>query len=214
MFACTDPDKPANLGTSGFLIEPGMLGFEIEKVHEKIAQRTINDAAMRFTDVVVEPWRLVGPPHIGYGSVKDVPKESAIEAGATTLGTARAAYEMAFAHAQQRVQSGRPLIEHANIACRLYSELEAARSLIWRAAWAVEHDPEYDYAMGSAPKTVADEVAVRTCLSAMEIHGGLAIMYQDSQVEKCLRDCVSFLHSGGAQDSHRLRITNILREVH
>lgn len=216
VWACTDPDQPANLGTSGFLLEPGMPGFEVEKVHEKIAQRTINNAAMCFTDVVIEPWRLVGPPHMGYGSVKEVLKESAIEAGATTLGTARAAYEMAFAHAQQRVQGGRPLIEHANIACRLaemYSELEAARSLIWRAAWAVEHDPDYDYAMGSAAKTVAAEVAVRTCLSAMEIHGGLSIMYQDCQVEKCLRDCVSFLHSDGAQDSHRLRITNILREA-
>lgn len=216
VFACTDPDKPASHGTSGFLLEPGMPGFEIEKVHEKIAQRTINNAAMRFTDVVLEPWRLVGPPHIGYGNVKSILKESAIEAGATTLGTAQAAYEMAFAHSQTRVQGGRPLIEHANIACRLavmYSELEAARSLIWRAAWAVEHDPDYDFAMGSAAKTVAAETAVRTCLSAMEIHGGLAIMHQDSGVEKCLRDCVSFLHSDGAQDSHRLRITNILREA-
>jgi len=78
-------------------------------------------------------------------------------------------------------------------------------------AWAVENDPAYDYAMGSAAKVFAAEVAVRVCLSAMEIHGGLAIMYRDIAVEKCLRDCVSFLHSDGAQDSHRLRITNILK---
>jgi len=94
----------------------------------------------------------------------------------------------------------------------MYSDLEAARSLVWRAAWAVEHDPGYDYALGSAAKTVAAEVGVRTCLSAMELHGGLAIMYRDSGVEKCLRDCVSFLHSDGAQDAHRLRITSIQRE--
>ncbi len=126
----------------------------------------------------------------------------------------RAAYEMALAHARSRVQGGQPLIEHANVACRLaemYSELEAARSLVWRAAWAVENDPTYDYAMGSAAKTFAAEVGVRVCLSAMEIHGGLAIMYRETAVEKCLRDCVSFLHSDGAQDSHRLRITNILK---
>ena len=59
----------------------------------------------------------------------------------------------------------------------MYAELEAARSLIWRAAWAVEHDPEYDYRLGSAAKTFAADAAVRVCLSAMEIHGGLAIMY-------------------------------------
>ena len=214
VFACTDPSEPADRGTSAFLLEPGLPGFEVAQVHDKISQRTINNAALRFTDVTLEPWRMVGPAHLGYAGAREILKESAIEAGATTLGTARAAYEMALAHAQERVQGGRPLIEHANVACRLaemYAELEAARSLVWRAAWAVEHDPAYDYALGSAAKTVPADVAVRTCLSALEIHGGLAVMYRDSQVEKCLRDCISFLHSDGAQDSHRLRIANILR---
>jgi alkylation response protein AidB-like acyl-CoA dehydrogenase len=213
VFACTDDTQPAHLGTSVFLLEPGLPGFEVDKVHEKISQRTINNAALRFTDVVLEPWRMIGPAQLGYAGAREILKESAIEAGATTLGSARAAYEMALAHAQQRVQGGRPLIQHANVACRLaemYTELEAARSLIWRAAWAVENDPNYDYALGSAAKTFAADAAVRVCLSAMEIHGGLAIMYQDTDVEKCLRDCVSFLHSDGAQDSHRLRIGRIL----
>jgi alkylation response protein AidB-like acyl-CoA dehydrogenase len=213
VFACTDDSQPAHLGTSVFLLEPGLSGFEVDKVHEKISQRTINNAALSFTDVVLEPWRMIGPAQLGYAGAREILKESAIEAGATTLGTARAAYEMALAHARQRVQGNKPLIEHANVACRLaemYTELEAARSLIWRAAWAVENDPDYDYALGSAAKTFAAEAAVRVCLSAMEIHGGMAIMYKDSDVEKCLRDCVSFLHSDGAQDSHRLRIARIL----
>ena len=213
VFACTDDSQPAHLGTSVFLLEPGLPGFEVDKVHEKISQRTINNAALRFTDVVLEPWRVIGPAQLGYAGAREILKESAIEAGATTLGSARAAYEMALAHAQARVQGGKPLIQHANVACRLaemYTDLEAARSLIWRAAWAVENDPNYDYALGSAAKTFAAEAAVRVCLSAMEIHGGLAIMYKDIDVEKCLRDCVSFLHSDGAQDSHRLRIGRIL----
>ena len=92
----------------------------------------------------------------------------------------------------------------------MYAELEGARSLIWRAAWAVEHDPAYDYRLSSAAKLVAADVAVRVCLSAMEVLGGLAIMHGDSGVEKCLRDCLSFLHSDGAQDSHRLRIASMI----
>jgi len=47
----------------------------------------------------------------------------------------------------------------------------------------------------------------------MEIHGGLAIMYRDCGVEKCLRDCLSFLHSDGAQDSHFLRIGELIRRA-
>jgi acyl-CoA dehydrogenase len=213
VFACTDPRQPADQGTSAFLLEPGLSGFTVEKVHEKISQRTINNAALRFTDVVLEPWRLVGEAHRGYAGAREILKESAIEAGATTLGTARAAYEMAAAHAATRIQGGRPLAEHDNVACRLadmYTELEGARSLIWRAAWAVEHDPAYDYRLSSAAKLLAADVAVRVCLSAMEVHGGLAIMQRDSPVEKCMRDCLSFLHSDGAQDSHRLRIASLL----
>ncbi|MGH9101565.1 MAG: acyl-CoA dehydrogenase family protein, partial [Acidimicrobiales bacterium] len=217
VFACTDPSAAAERGTSAFLLEPGMAGFEILKVHEKISQRTINNAAMRFTDVVLEPWRMLGEPHSGYAGSREILKESAIEAGATTLGTARAAYEMAVEHARTRVQGGRPLIEHSNVSIRLaqmYTELEAARSLIWRSAWAVEHDASYDFRLGSAAKAFAADVAVKVCLSAMEIHGGLAVMYQDCGVEKCLRDCVSFLHSDGAQDSHYLRIGDLIRNAH
>ena len=122
-------------------------------------------------------------------------------------------------HATLLLKSGVPVkvvserLGHANIACRLaemYSELEAARSLIWRAAWAVENDPDYDYRLGSAAKLIAADSAVRVCLAAMEIFGGLAIMHDRTGVAKCLRDCLSFLHSDGAQDSHRLRIARML----
>jgi alkylation response protein AidB-like acyl-CoA dehydrogenase len=215
VFACTDPGAEAEHGTSAFLLEPGMPGFEVTEVHEKISQRTINNGALRFTDVVVDPWRLLGEPHKGYLGCREVLKESAIEAGATALGTAQAAYEMAVEHAGRRVQGGRPLIEHGSVAIRLarmFAGLEAARSLIWRAAWEAEHDPGYDYRLGSAAKAVAADTAIEVCLSAMEIHGGLAIMYQDCGVEKCLRDCLSFLHSDGAQDSHFLRIGELIRQ--
>jgi alkylation response protein AidB-like acyl-CoA dehydrogenase len=214
VFACTDDSVPAREGTGAFLVDRGTPGFEILEVHEKISQRTINNGRMRFTDVVVEPDRLIGDPSTGFAGAREILKESAIEAGATTLGSARAAYEMAVAHARTRVQGGKPIIEHANVSCRLgemYAELEAARSLIWRAAWAVEHDPDYDHRLGTAAKVVAADIAMRVCMSAAEIHGGLAIMLGDSPVEKPLRDCLSFLHSDGAQDSMRLRIAEAIR---
>ena len=92
------------------------------------------------------------------------------------------------------------------------AELEAARSLIWRAAWAVENDEAYDFRMGSAAKVYACEAAMRTCMSAAEIFGGLSIMYRDCDVNKFIRDCMSFMHSDGAQDSHRLRIAAITEQ--
>ncbi len=209
VFACTDPSQPAARGTSAFLVLHDDPGFEVEKIHEKMSQRGNNNGALRFTDVILPADRLLGEVDSGYAGSRLILKESAITAGATTLGTAQAAYDMAVAHARERVQGGVPLIEHANIRCRLaemYCKLEAARSLIWRAAWAVEHDPGYDFKMGSAAKVFAAETAMEVALSAAETFGGLAIMYRDCAINKCVRDCMSFLHSDGAQDSHRLRI--------
>jgi alkylation response protein AidB-like acyl-CoA dehydrogenase len=216
VFACTDPSQPAARGTSAFLVLNDDPGFAVEKVHEKMSQRGNNNGSLRFTDLVLPPDRLLGEVDSGYAGSRLILKESAITAAATTLGTAQAAYDMAVAHARERVQGGRPLIEHANVRCRLaemFCELEAARSLIWRAAWAVEHDPGYDFKMGSAAKVFAAEVSMRVALSAAETFGGLAIMYRDSGVNKCVRDCMSFLHSDGAQDSHRLRIAAMTDEL-
>jgi alkylation response protein AidB-like acyl-CoA dehydrogenase len=216
VFACTDPDRPAAAGTSAFLVYADDPGFEVERVHEKMSQRGNNNGGLRFTDVVLPADRLLGEAHAGYAGSRRILKESAITAGATTLGSARAAYELALEHARNRVQGGAALFEHANVRCRLaemFCELEAARSLIWRAAWAVENDPDYDYRLGSAAKVTAAEVAMRTCLSAAELFGGLAIMHRDSEINKLVRDCMSFLHSDGAQDSHRLRIAAITEEM-
>jgi alkylation response protein AidB-like acyl-CoA dehydrogenase len=213
VFACTDPDRRASRGTSAFLVLADDPGFEVVKVHEKMSQRGNNNGALRFTDVVLPADRLLGEVNGGYAGSRMILKESAITAGATTLGTAQAAYDMALAHAREREQGGGPLIGHANIRCRLadmYTELEAARSLIWRAAWAVDHDPGNDYKMGSAAKVFAAETAFSVAVRAAEVFGGLAIMYTDCAINKCVRDCMSFLHSDGAQDSHRLRIGGML----
>lgn len=215
VFACTDETRKATEGTSAFLVLREDPGFEVVRVHEKMSQRGNNNAALRFTDLVLDSDRLLGEPNSGYAGSREILKESAITAGATALGTARAAYEMAVERALDRVQGGRPLIEHANVACsiaQMYSKLEAARSLVWRAAWAVENDPSYDYRLSSATKVVAAESSMSVALSAAELFGGLAVMYEEAGVNKCVRDCMSFLHSDGAQDSHRLRIAALTRE--
>ena len=216
VFACTDPDLPAARGTSAFLLFADDPGFDVIHTHEKMSQRGNNNGRLRFDEVVLPPDRLLGEAHSGYAGSRLILKESAITAGATTLGSASAAYELALEHAMTRIQGGVPLFEHNNVRCRLaemYCELEGARSLIWRAAWGVENDPDYDYRMGSAAKVHAAEVAMRTCVSAAEIFGGLSIMYRDCDVNKFLRDCMSFMHSGGAQDSHRLRIAAMTQEM-
>jgi len=82
--------------------------------------------------------------------------------------------------------------------------------LIWRAAIAVEEYPEYDDRRGTVSKVVAADTAVFVWASAAELHRGQAVSTVTGGVEKCLRDCLSFLHSDGAQDTLALRLADII----
>ncbi|MFQ5879724.1 MAG: acyl-CoA dehydrogenase family protein, partial [Dehalococcoidia bacterium] len=110
------------------------------------------------------------------------------------------------------VQGGRPIIGHQAIKLMLadmLTQIRAARALIWQAAWMADHLEHFDPTMPSVAKLFASEAAVQVCKMAIEIFGGAGIM-RDSAAEKYLRDAVTFLHSDGTNQIHRLRIGNIL----
>lgn len=216
VFASTDTDVPAIRGTTAFLIPAESPGLEVTRIWEKISQRGINNATIRFSDVRIPDAQRLGEVNMALADAKEVLKESVIEAGATTLGSGRAAYEAAHAHARERIQGGKPIIEHSNIAIQLASmatRLEAARSLIWQAARELDANEEnYDPALGSMAKVFAAETAFEVAREACEIHGGAAVMIGESIVEKTLRDTLSFLHSDGTQQAHLLRVGRLLAE--
>ncbi|HEY8487410.1 MAG TPA: acyl-CoA dehydrogenase family protein [Limnochordales bacterium] len=212
VFAATDPSRPAPEGTSCFMVPRDTPGLRVVRIHEKISQRLINNAEIAFEGVRLPGSFLVGEEGRGLSSIAHVLRESAIEAGATALGTARAAYEAALEWAAGRVQGGRPILHHPNVQLALAEMatlLEAARCLIYRAAWAVEHQQPYDYKLSSMAKTFAAEAAFQVARRACELLGGSAIM-MEYPLQKYLRDVLSFLHSDGTQEAHRLRIGRML----
>lgn len=84
--------------------------------------------------------------------------------GAQAVGIARAGYEYALAYARDRVQFGRPIVEHQAVGFALAdmcTELDAARLLVWRAAWMGKNNRPFDAGEGSMSKLKAGEVAVR-----------------------------------------------------
>jgi alkylation response protein AidB-like acyl-CoA dehydrogenase len=205
VMAQTEPGRAVHDGCSYFLLPAGTPGFSVSRVWDKISQRLADNAGLVFDGCRVGPDRLLGTR----GGARSHPTTAGgnIEAGATTLGSARGAYEQALAHARRRVQGGRPIIEHQAIGMMLAemaTELESARSLIWRAAAAFDAGDTATPLQYMA-KWHAAEVAVRVCVKAMEIIGGASIL-RDSPVQKYLRDCLSFLHSDGTQQSRLLLI--------
>jgi len=110
VMAQTAPRRAIHDGCSYFLVPSGTPGFSVGRVWDKISQRLADNAELVFTDCRVPEHALLGTRD----GARSHPTTSGgnVEAAATTLGTARTAYETALAHARDRVQGGRPIIEH------------------------------------------------------------------------------------------------------
>jgi alkylation response protein AidB-like acyl-CoA dehydrogenase len=93
------------------------------------------------------------------------------------------------------------------------TEIEAARALVWRAAWAVDHDPGAAAHLESMAKVYAGQVAVRVAVNALELHGGYGVL-RDNHVEKLVRDAVSMLHAFGGNHAMRDSVASKLWGVH
>ncbi|MGM0590448.1 MAG: acyl-CoA dehydrogenase family protein [Halobacteriota archaeon] len=209
VFAQTDPSVPAPKGGTAFLVPHDADGLEVTHVWEKLSQRTINNATIEYNDLRVPEEYVLGEVNEGVRRTGEVLKESAIEAGATTLGTARAAYEDALEYAHERVQGGTEIINHQAMSidfAEMAAELQAARMLLWMAATAVEEQgDDYDYQYGHMAKVFAADTAVDVCQRSMEKFGGAGIMFEnDRPMQKYMRDAISFLHSDGTQTAHKL----------
>ena len=109
--------------------------------------------------------------------------------GAQALGIARAAYEIALDYAKERVAFGKPIIMNQAIAFKLANmatQIDAARLLIWRAAW-LGRNGGFTNAEGSMSKYYASETAVRVTEEAIQILGGYGYT-REYHVERMHRD--------------------------
>jgi acyl-CoA dehydrogenase len=132
--------------------------------------------------------------------------------GAQALGIARAAYEYALDYAKQRVQFGRPIVENQAIAFTLADmkmEIDAARLLVWRAAWMGRSGKDFEAAEGSMSKLKAGEVAVWVTERAIQILGGNGYT-REFPVERMHRDAKIYTIFEGTSEIQRLVISRAI----
>jgi alkylation response protein AidB-like acyl-CoA dehydrogenase len=135
--------------------------------------------------------------------------------GAQAIGIARAAYEHALAYAKEREQFGRPIIENQAIAFLLAdmkTSIDAARLLVWRAAWMARNGQQFTSAEGSMSKLVAGETAVRVTEKAMQILGGNGYT-REYPVERMARDAKIYTIFEGTSEIQRLVIARTISGV-
>ena len=132
--------------------------------------------------------------------------------GAQAVGIARAAYEVALDYAKQRVQFGRPIVENQAVAFKLAdmrTSIDAARLLVWRAAWMARNNKEFTAAEGSMSKLYAGETAVRVTEDAMQILAGNGYT-REYPVERMARDAKIYTIFEGTSEIQRLVISRAI----
>jgi acyl-CoA dehydrogenase len=120
------------------------------------------------------------------------------------VGIARAAYEAALEYTKKRIQFGRPLFKNQAVAFALVdmaTNIDAARLLIWRACYLIDHGQEFTKEASMA-KLFATEAAVKICSQAMHLMGAVGYT-RDLPVEKYLRDAKALTVLEGTSEVQR-----------
>lgn len=136
--------------------------------------------------------------------------------GAQALGIARAAYEYSLDYAKERVTFGRPIIENQAISFLLAdmrTRIDAARLLVWRAAWMGRSGHRFEAAEGSQSKLFAGETAVWVTEKAVQILGGAGYV-RDHPVERWYRDSKIYTIFEGTSEIQRLVIARAISGMH
>jgi alkylation response protein AidB-like acyl-CoA dehydrogenase len=132
--------------------------------------------------------------------------------GAQAIGVARAAYEYALEYAKGRVQFGRPIIANQAVAFALADmrmEIDAARLLVWRAAWMGRNNRSFEAGEGSMSKLKAGEVAVAVTEKAVQILGGAGFL-REHPVERWYRDAKIYTIFEGTSEIQRLVVSRAI----
>ena len=136
--------------------------------------------------------------------------------GAQAIGIARAAYEYALGYAKERKQFGRAIIENQAIAFKLADMrmlIDAARMLVWKAAWMARTGKTFEAAEGSQSKLFAGEAAVKVTEEAIQVLGGAGYV-KDHPVERWYRDSKIYTIFEGTSEIQRLVIARAISGVH
>jgi alkylation response protein AidB-like acyl-CoA dehydrogenase len=132
----------------------------------------------------------------------------AIATAAESVGVAERAMEMSVAYAKERRQFGRPIGTYQAVSHRcaqMLLEVEGARSVVYWAAWALDHSPEEAGVATSAAKAYASDCGARVCGSAIQVHGGIGFTWEHDLQFLFKRATANAYHHGDAR-WHRDRV--------
>jgi len=176
-------------GINAFIVEKGMEGFTIGPKENKLGIRGSDTHSLMFNDVKVPKENRIGEDGFGFKFAMKTLEGGRIGIAAQALGIAQGAFELATQYAKERKSFGKPISEHQAIAFKLAdmaTQIEAARLLVYKAAWLKDQGLPYTQA-GSMAKLYASKVAMDVTVEAVQVHGGYGFV-KEYHVERLMRD--------------------------
>jgi alkylation response protein AidB-like acyl-CoA dehydrogenase len=188
VMAQTDVAK-GHKGINCLIVEKGMPGFVVGAKEDKLGIRGSDTHTLMFQDVKVPKANRIGEDGFGFKFAMKTLSGGRIGIAAQALGIASGAFELATAYSKERKAFGKAICDHQAIQFKLAdmaTEIEAARLLCLKAAWLKDQHLQYDIASSMA-KLFASEVAMKTTVEAVQVHGGYGYV-KEYHVERLMRD--------------------------
>jgi acyl-CoA dehydrogenase len=211
VFASTDKDA-GHRGLTAFIVPTELDGVVVEKHLDKMGQRATDTSALAFQDVKVPARNRLGEEGQGFKIAMQTLDRTRPGTAAGAVGVARAAFEHAVEYSKERVQFGQPVAMNQGVnflVADMAAEIEAARLLVWQAAWLLDQG-ERATLQSSYAKRFAADTAMKVTTDAVQIFGGYGYI-KEYPVEKLMRDAKLFQIYEGTSQIQRLVIA---REIY
>ena len=189
VFALTNPEKGARSLTP-FIVPTDLPGVEIVSKMKKMGQNASVQNEIKYNDVEVPVENRLGKEGRGFMVAMKTFDRTRTGVAALSLGAAREAYEISRDWAKDRIQFGKPIAANQAVGFMLAdmaTEIEAARMLTWRAAWAYDNDQKDLSVLSAMSKMYASDVAMRVATNAVQVMAGDGYS-KEYPVEKIMRD--------------------------
>jgi len=216
VFAVTDPESRSRR-TSAFLLEREMDGYRVGYVEDKMGIRCVPVCELELENCRVHESQLLGgKPGLGFKHAMMTLDRARPGVAAQAVGLAQGALDFAIAYAAQRQQFGQPISSFQMVQQMLAdmaTKVEAARSLVYAAAKAVDESSPRLTKYSAMCKYFATDVAMEVTTNAVQVFGGYGYM-RDYPVEKYMRDAkITQIYEGTNQIQRLVVARNLIKEA-
>ncbi|ORY34223.1 acyl-CoA dehydrogenase/oxidase [Naematelia encephala] len=215
VLAVTDSTAGASKRMTGFVVDGDSEGIILGKKEINMGQRCSDTRMVTFQDVVVPHENVIGSPGDGFKTAMKAFDITRPLIAAAAVGIAQRALEEATKYAQERHTMGQPIINHQAVAFMLADMAigaEAARNLVWKAAWAKDSGQKNTF-YASVAKTFAGKTAVENANLGVQVFGG-AGFNTEMPMEKLYRDAKIYELYEGTSQIQRLIVSRHLSALY